>query len=243
MALYGRRRRRRLRAGRRALLAERLPEIAVRVPYSGRIADPWAEFGIERAAPLWLEIGFGAGEHLAWQAAHRRDAAIVGCEAFVDGVAGLLARVAAEGLANVRIFPDDARTLVAALPDSCLARVFILFPDPWPKARHRKRRLVSAAFLDDLARTMRAGAELRIATDHAGLRDWMLARLLAHRRFAWTAREAADWRRRPADWPETRYERKARAAGRACAYLRFVRRGVRRPCGAADIAYIGGGDT
>ena len=201
--------------------------MAVRLPDSGRIADPRAALGFDRAAPLWLEIGFGAGEHLAWQAARRPDAAVLGCEAFVEGIARLLARIEEERLANVRVFPGDARLLVAALPDACLARVFALFPDPWPKRRHWKRRLMSAAFLDDLARTMAPGAELRAATDHPALRNWMLARLLAHPAFAWTAREAADWRRRPPDWPPTRYERKALAAGRECVFLRFARRGVR----------------
>ena len=222
--LYGRRSRRRLAPRRRALLETLLPRLRVDIPETGRIDDPCAAFGFAAGAPLWLEIGFGAGEHLAQQAARRPRVGFVGCEAFIDGVAALLSRVEAEGLANIRVFPDDARRLVAALPDRCLGRVFALFPDPWPKARHHKRRLMAAGFLDDLARAMAPGAELRLATDHVGLRRWMLARLLAHRAFAWASREADDWRRRPPDWPETRYERKASAAGRACVYLRFVRR-------------------
>ncbi len=227
MVLYGRRRGGRLRPRRRALLDTLLPTVGVGIPESGRIADPWSALGIERAVPLWLEIGFGGGEHLVWQAARRRDVAIVGCEAYVDGVARLLASIEDANLTHVRVFPDDARPLVAALPEACLSRVFALFPDPWPKTRHHKRRLITTAFLNDLARTMVNGAELRLATDHPGYRNWMLARTLTHRAFAWTARGAADWRRRPADWPETRYERKARAAGRECVYLRFVRRGAR----------------
>ena len=222
--LYGRRRRRRLAPRRRAILETLLPRLRIDIPETGRVDDPRITFGFPAAAPLWLEIGFGAGEHLAWHATRRRDTAFIGCEAFIDGVAALLSKTEAEELANVRVFPDDARRLVSALPDRCLDRVFVLFPDPWPKARHRKRRLVSTEFLDDLARAMAPGAELRLATDHAGLRRWMLARLLAHRAFAWLEREAGDWRRRPPDWPETRYERKARAAGRACVYLRFARR-------------------
>lgn len=224
MVLHGRRRSRRLRPRRRALLAALLPEIEIRLPESGRIADPRAAFGFPPGAPLWLEIGFGAGEHLAWRAARHRGAGHVGCEAFVDGVAALLARVEAEGLRNVRVFPDDARRLVAALPDSCLARVFALFPDPWPKTRHRKRRLLSAAFVDELARVMAPGAELHFATDHRGYLRWAFARLVPHRAFAWRARGPEDWRRRPAGWPETRYEAKARAAGRACVHARFARR-------------------
>ena len=249
--LYGRRRRRRLSPRRRALLETLLPRLRIDVPEAGRMSDPRTAFGFAAPPPLWLEIGFGAGEHLAWHAARRRDTAFIGCEAFIDGVAALLSKAAEEELANVRVFPDDARRLVAALPDRCLERVFVLFPDPWPKARHSKRRLMSAEFLDGLARAMAPGAELRLATDHAGLRRWMLARLLVHPDFAWLAREAGDWRRRPPDWPETRYERKARAAGRACVYLRFARRegpsrsalrkGVLFSCGGGELAYSAAG--
>lgn len=223
-ALYGRRRGPRLRARRRALLAGLLPKLRVDLSASVRIADARAAFGAGPAAPLWLEIGFGGGEHLAWQAARRPDATVVGCEAYLNGIASLLARVEDGGLANVRVFPDDARALVAALPGGCLERVFVLFPDPWPKRRHHRRRLLQAAFVDDLARVMAPGAELRLATDHPGYCRWILARLLPHPAFAWTARTPADWRTRPDASPETRYEQKARHAGRRAIWLRFLRR-------------------
>ena len=224
MAVYGRRRGGRLRPARRALLETLMPRLAVRLPETGRIADPRAALGFPPGAPLWLEIGFGGGEHAAWQAAQNPRAAIVACDAWIGGGARLLAAIESGGLANIRIFPDDARPLLAALPDACLARVFALFPDPWPKTRHWKRRLIQPAFLDELARAMADGAELRLATDHPGYRRWMLARLLVHPAFAWTARAPEDWRRRPADWPPTRYERKALAAGRDCVWLAFRRR-------------------
>ena len=127
-------------------------------------------------------------------------------------------------LANVRVLPDDARPLLAALPPRSIGRVFILFPDPWPKARHHKRRLVAPATLDRLAEIMTDGAELRLATDDPSYLAWMLEHVTAHPAFAWTARRPADWRERPADWPATRYEAKARKAGRASAFLRFERR-------------------
>ncbi len=222
--LHGRRRGPRLRPQRRALLESALPKLRIHLPESGAIADPWAAFNFAADAPLWLEIGFGGGEHLAWQAEHHPHAAILGAEAFVNGIAAALSHIRGAGLTNIRIFPDDARPLVAALPSACLARVLILFPDPWPKTRHHKRRLLSAAFLDELARVMAAGAELRLATDHRGYCRWILARLLAHPAFAWHTPTPADWRHRPPDWPETRYERKATNAGRACTYLRFQRR-------------------
>ena len=185
--------------------------------------DPALLFAID-IEDLWLEIGFGAGEHLAWQAARRPRTGFIGAEPYVNGVASLAARAGEEGLENLRIHCGDALPLLDRLPGKALGRVFVLFPDPWPKARHRHRRIVARPMLDRLARTMRAGAELRMATDHRGYLDWMLEQLTAHPAFAWTAARADDWRRRPADWPETRYEAKARAAGVKSTYLRFIRR-------------------
>ncbi len=153
--LYGRRRGPRLRAGRQALMDRLLPELRIDVPADAApgAIDPRALF----AAPMdqvWLEIGFGGGEHLAAQAAAHPGIGFIGCEPFVNGVARLIARIDEAGLANIRLHPDDARPLLAALPDACVGRVFILFPDPWPKARHHKRRLVTTALLDALARVM-----------------------------------------------------------------------------------------
>jgi tRNA (guanine-N7-)-methyltransferase len=225
--VYGRRRGPKLRPHRRALLAELLPRVTYPVPRAGRIADPLAPFGHRRWRALWLEIGFGAGEHLAAQAAAHADVAMIGCEPYLNGVARLLSAIEAAGLDNIRIHADDARALIEALPDACLGKVFMLFPDPWPKTRHHKRRLVSEPFLTELARVMCDGAELRLATDEPPYWRWMLARLIGHPAFAWTARGPEDWSTRPPDWPETRYEKKALAAGRSCAYLAFLRR--RRP--------------
>ena len=225
--VYGRRRGPKLRPHSRALLDELLPSVAYPVPRAGRIADPLAPFGRRPRRALWLEIGFGAGEHLVAQAAAHADVAMIGCEPYLNGVARLLSAIEAHALDNIRIHADDARALVDALPDACLGRVFMLFPDPWPKTRHHKRRLIAEPFLAQLARTMRDGAELRLATDQRPYCRWMLARLIGHPAFAWCARGPDDWRLRPAGWPETRYERKALAAGRSCVYLAFRRR--RRP--------------
>ncbi len=134
--------------------------------------------------PLWLEIGFGAGEHLAHQAALYPEVGIIGCEPFINGIATLLALVPPpQGGAppnNIRIFNGDARLLIEKLPDASLEKVFILYPDPWPKARHHKRRLISKEFLNNLACVMKPGAELRLATDHGDYCTWMLERLLTH---------------------------------------------------------------
>lgn len=148
----------------------------------------------------------------------------LGAEVFENGVVKLLAEVRRRELGNVRILVDDARLLLAALPDACLSRVFILFPDPWPKARHHKRRMVSSDTLDQLARTMKDGAELRLASDDVGYLRAMLELVPAHPAFPWQARGPAIWRQRPADWPATRYEAKAIAAGRIPYFLHCTRR-------------------
>jgi tRNA (guanine-N7-)-methyltransferase len=172
---------------------------------------------------IWLEIGFGGGEHLAAQAEAHPGIGLIGCEVFENGIARLTTAVAHRNLANVRIFPEDARLLLAALPANSISRSFILFPDPWPKVRHHKRRLVARPTLDQLARIMPPGAELRLATDDPDYLAWMLEAATAHPAFQWTVRTAADWRTRPEDWPPTRYEQKAISAGRPPAFLRFVR--------------------
>jgi len=221
--LYGRRRGRRRRAGRGALLATRLEPLAVSLDgVAAGSLDPRLLFG-PGATEVWLEIGFGAGEHLAEQARDHREVGFLGCEPFIDGVASLLRHVEHEELGNIRLFVDDARSMVDAMLTSSIGRAFLLFPDPWPKMRHHKRRFLEPASVAGLARVLRPGAELRVATDHLGYCRWALAHLLAHPAFRWTAERASDWRERPADWPPTRYEIKAIAAGRAPVYLRFVR--------------------
>jgi tRNA (guanine-N7-)-methyltransferase len=191
------------------------------LPATGML-DPAALFA-PPVNDVWLEIGFGGGEHLAAQAAAHRDVGIIGCEVFENGIAKLLGEVERQALANVRILADDARLLVAALPAASIGRVFILFPDPWPKQRHHKRRIVAHETLDALAAIMKDGAELRLATDDVGYLGWMLACAPVHPAFAWLAEGPADWRTRPADWPGTRYEAKAIAAGRRPYFLHLRR--------------------
>ena len=172
--------------------------------------------------PLWLEIGFGGGEHLAHQASLNPGVGIIGCEPYINGIAGLLKHIDDEKLSNIRVFTEDARLLIEQLPDASLERVFILYPDPWPKVRHHKRRLVSTETLNSLARVMKSGGELRLATDHADYCTWMLERLLPHPAFTWQAKSCDDWLKPWADWIPTRYEQK-RLAGMPT-YLTFVRK-------------------
>ena len=223
--LFGRRRGRALRPGQKALIRDFLQQIALTLPVSGEF-DPSGLFDA-RAGPIWVEIGFGGGEHLADQAERHPETGLIGCEVFENGIAKMLARIKRGRIENIRIFADDGRLLIAALPPASIDRVFILFPDPWPKRRHEGRRIVSRGTLDALARVMTDGAELRLATDDRDLLSWMLERATDHPAFEWLARRPCDWRERLPDWPLTRYEEKAQAAGRPAIFLRF-RRQVRR---------------
>ena len=218
---YGRRRGRKPSARQAALLSDVLPRVAL------SLSDPPpAQLGELFAPPVddvWLEIGFGGGEHLLWQACSNPHVGLIGCEPFEDGVVKVLSGIEQEKLANTRLHADDARPFLRWLPDASIARAFILFPDPWPKKRHQKRRLVSAATLGELARVMRPGAELRIATDIGDYARWILSAMHEQQRFRWLASAPSDWRERGPDWPPTRYEQKALQAGRRCTYFRFHR--------------------
>jgi tRNA (guanine-N7-)-methyltransferase len=160
------------------------------------------------AGEVWLEVGFGGGEHLAGQARAHPDVTLIGVEPFLDGVAKAVTAVDEAGLANVRILRGDAREAMAALPDGRLARLYVLFPDPWPKARHHKRRLVQPGFVAEAARLLAPGGLFRLATDWAHYADAMLATVLADGRFDWPARDPDDWRLPPADHVPTRYQLK-----------------------------------
>jgi tRNA (guanine-N7-)-methyltransferase len=220
---YGRRKGRRLREGRRSLYETLLPKLTVALPRSGEALDPRALFDAPRE--VWLEIGFGGGEHLAAQAAVHPDIGFIGCEVFDAGIASALGHIARADLKNVRLHPEDARALLAVLAPRSLGRVFLLFPDPWPKRRHEQRRFIGKANLDRLAELMRDGAELRIASDDPTYQEWVLRHVPVHPAFRWQAQSPSDWLERPADAVETRYEKKARVAGRTPMFFRFLRKG------------------
>ena len=221
--LHGRRKGRGLKPAQEAALDRLLPTL--RVPLDGPAGRlhpaPLFPFPV---SDVWLEIGFGGGEHLLAQAQAHEDIGLIGCEPFLEGMGKLVRAVDRGGIPNIRLHPGDAREVIEAVRDSALGRVFLLFPDPWPKTRHHKRRFLAPDTLDALARAMRPGAELRLATDWPDYVRSSLFHVLRHPAFDWPARGPADWRNRPADWPETRYERKALAAGRRPFCLRFVRR-------------------
>ena len=173
--------------------------------------------------PLWLEIGFGGGEHLVWQARQNPAVSLIGCEPFEDGVVKVLTAIDQNKLDNIRIHMGDARDVLRWLPEGSISRAFILFPDPWPKRKHRKRRLVNPQTLGLLARVMAPGAELRIGTDIGDYARTMLLAFKDEPRFRWLAEGPQDWRVRSPDWPETRYEQKAGREGRVRYYFRWVK--------------------
>lgn len=219
--LYGRRRGKSLRKGQQRLIDRDLPRLAIpleteSIDLPSLFADPCRAF--------WLEIGFGGGEHLAWQAKANPDVGVIGCEPYINGVAMLLGKLEENGARNVRLHNEAAELLIEKLPDAGIERAFILFPDPWPKSGHNKRRFVSTDNIAALARVMKPGAELRIATDHADYGAWILWHLLQSTDFEWIAENPEDWRERKDDWPATRYEMKAVKKGLRPVYYRFRRR-------------------
>ena len=215
--LYGRRQGHALRVGQQALVDELLPRLSVP---DGPL-DARTLFGDDR--PLWLEIGFGAGEHLAGQAEANPEVGLIGCEPFLNGVVGALGHVERRGLINIRLHMGDALEVLERLPDAGLDRVFLLHPDPWPKARHAKRRFMNPGPLDVIAAKLKPGGEFRLGTDHPVYCRWALMQMGERRDFEWLAAKPGDWQSRPEDWPETRYEAKARRLGHEVWYFRYRR--------------------
>jgi tRNA (guanine-N7-)-methyltransferase len=218
---FGRRRGRKLSARQEQLRGELLPKLTLD-PATPAPSDPATLFA-SPVEQVWFEIGFGGSEHLIWQAQNNPNVGIIGCEPFEEGVVKALTAIDQLGLTTIRLCPDDARPVLKWLPPASLSRVFILFPDPWPKKRHQKRRLFSGDLLRLLAQVMKPGAELRFGTDIGDYARTALLALMASPEFSWPATGPADWRQRPADWPETRYEAKAVREGRVRYYFRFVR--------------------
>jgi tRNA (guanine-N7-)-methyltransferase len=216
--LYGRRQGHALRQGQAAVFAEQLPRMAV--PADGPITAQRL-FGDDR--PLWLEIGFGKGEHMAGQAAMHPDIGLIGAEPFVDGVVGALIAMQAGQLTNVRIHHGDALDVLERLEPASISRLFLLHPDPWPKYRHAKRRFMNPGPIDRIARVLKPGGEFRFGTDHPIYCRWALMQMGQRSEFRWLGDTAADFRNRPDDWPQTRYEAKARRLGHEVWYFRWQR--------------------
>ncbi|MBF9035414.1 tRNA (guanosine(46)-N7)-methyltransferase TrmB [Rhodobacterales bacterium HKCCE2091] len=222
---YGRRRGKHLRDSQEAYLAEDLAGLSPG-PVSWEENPERAPLDLDAlfgGREVWLEVGFGGGEHMVHQAAANPQAGIIGAEPYINGVAMLLGKIRAAGVDNIRIHPGDARDLMDVLPAGSVAKAFLLYPDPWPKARHHRRRFVTQEHLGPLHRVLKPGAEFRVATD---IPDYVRQALVEVPKagFEWLAEGPRDWREPWGDWLSTRYEQKALREGRVPHYLTFRRR-------------------
>ena len=218
---FGRRKSKPLSARKERLFRELLPTL--RLDLKGPPPADLRQLFPVAVREVWLEIGFGSGEHLLWQAEQHQDIGFIGCEPFINGVGTLLGAIEDRGIETIRVHDGDARDVLAWLPAGSINRLFLLFPDPWPKKRQQKRRLVTPETVAAFARVLARGGEFRFASDDGDYAAQALSAVNRGGAFAWLAERAADWRERSADWPETRYERKALSEGRKPVYLRWRR--------------------
>ena len=223
--VYGRRQGHRLHPRQARLVEDLLPQLSFALEQATRLETCFAK----PCKKFVLEIGFGGGEHLAARAKAHPDSGFIGCEPFLNGVAKLLLSISEENLENIRIYHDDARNVLEALAPETLDEIYLLYPDPWHKLRHNKRRFVSQENLQSLFRALKPGGQLLVASDIPDYVSWTLNHVRRHGGFTWQAAQLDDWDAPPADWPGTRYEAKAVAAGRHPCYLRFHRRDSEKP--------------
>lgn len=225
---YGRRKGRTIRKAKSSLMDNFLPHILIKDINENMFGLPVKE--------IHLEIGFGDGQHIAGQAKNNPDIGFIGAEVFENGVANLLSLITGikEGknlpekftleygrIDNIRVFNDDIRLLFKKIPDSFLSRVYVLFPDPWPKKRHSERRIINQDNLKEISRILKKDGILRIATDHKIYKGWTLHQLSENKSFHWTAQKSDDWRKEPIDWVKTKYQEKALREGRKPIFLDF----------------------
>jgi tRNA (guanine-N7-)-methyltransferase len=215
--IWGRRQSRPLKENQHQALADLWPDVSLDLPEQSKI-NPLDLFNLP-LTDLWLEIGFGGGEHLAAQAVLHPDIGFVGCEPFINGVASLMVQIQDRSLKNIRVVKDDARLLLARIPDQSVGRIFVLFPDPWPKQRHHKRRIIQDVTVTTFGRILKQDGLLFMATDDAPYAQWM-QNIMAHRMdFELVLDGRKTVYERPEDWPSTRYEQKGIAQGRSPVYL------------------------
>lgn len=219
-AFFGRRSGKKLHGGQREVVDALLPEVEIRL--DGAL-DPKTLF--PDANRIVIEIGYGGGEHLARKAGEEPQTGFIGCEVFTGGIGKMVQAMAAAGLQNVRLFTDDALKLLMALPDASIDAVYLLYPDPWPKTRHHKRRFVSPTTLAELARVIRPDGQFHFATDIEDYADWTLAHIVRAPQFAFEPEGPGSWHQPYPGWQPTRYEQKARREGRLVSfYFSFTRR-------------------
>ncbi|AVX02756.1 tRNA (guanine(46)-N(7))-methyltransferase [Maritalea myrionectae] len=221
-AFFGRRSSHKLYSTQQKLVEELLPHIEIDLekgqPDLNRL------FGDRVQAPLFLEIGYGGGEHLARHAQTHLENNYIGCEPFMGGVGKMLSYIDRQALENVRLYREDALHLLRALPANAVSGAYLLYPDPWPKKKHHKRRFINPVTLGQLARILKPGAEFRVATDIEDYAAWVLAHIVRSDEFSWHPKAANEWRTPWSDWEPTRYEQKAKREGRASFYFSFYRK-------------------
>ena len=215
---YGRAKGKPLSPAQKALMDDAFPKVDFGAAVVAR-ENPIADI----TGPIWLEIGFGGAEHLLWQAEQNPDVTLLGVEPFLNGVVKAVSGITQNDLKNIRLHRGDARDVLKLLPDASLERVFVLFPDPWHKARHNKRRIINMEFLEDLHRVIKPGGTFRFGSDIIHYVDWTLTRVKRHGGFDWPATSQDQWRVRPNDWPSTRYLEKAIREGRSGHFFEFTR--------------------
>lgn len=220
-AFFGRRSGKRLHRGQDQLFREVLP--GLKLELGDGMLDPGALFSDK--AGVVLEIGYGGGEHLALEAGRHPQTGFIGSEVFSGGIAKLLQHIDEQGLENVRLFTDDALKLLVKLPDASLDGAYLLYPDPWPKTRHHKRRFISPTTLGELARVLKPGALFRFASDIEDYANWTLAHVLRAPEFRFAPEVPGGWHRPYPGWEPTRYEEKARAEGRMTSFYFSFERG------------------
>lgn len=217
--IWGRRQSRPLKSTQKNLLETMLPAVQIHVSPENKTASLNPKLIFPTAQKIYLEIGFGGGEHLAWRAKESPMSGFFGCEPFITGVASLLGHMETQHLDNIRIINDDARLFIRSLTDQCLDRIYILFPDPWPKTRHHKRRIVHDETINDLSRILKPRGELVMATDIPDYALWMQDVLAKRPEFVLKMDDRESLYDRPENWPLTRYEEKGIAAGRFGQFL------------------------
>ena len=219
-AFFGRRSGKKLHEGQKAQVAEMLPQVEIQL--DGAL-DPKSLF--PQARRIVIEIGYGGGEHLARKAQEEPETGFIGCEVFTGGIGKMVQAIEARGITNVRLFTDDALKLLMALPDASIDAVYLLYPDPWPKTRHHKRRFVSPVTLEQLARVIRPGGTFYFASDIEDYANWTLAHIVREPQFDFAPAAPGAWHQPYPGWQPTRYEQKARREGRMVSfYFEFARR-------------------
>ncbi len=221
---YGRRKGMPLRKARAESLARVLRDFSIPPEIlKEEVIDPSALFGAFRSQEIRFEIGFGNGEHLVTQAQQNPGIGFIGCEPFVNGVSAAAKQVAEHDLNNIRFYADDALPLLEKFTSGSLDRIFLLFPDPWPKTRHHKRRFIQSDTVALFARLLKSGGLLRLATDDRNLAEWMLIHTVQNPDFLWKNFADGNWDAAPGDWTETRYQQKAAQQGRLGKFMDFTR--------------------